>query len=506
MVLLVLVVGGIAWYQIRVAAPNIQVPVAVEYVDSIAVLPLENLTGDAEYDLVGMGVTEQIIAHLARIPQLKVISRHSVQAIGDQSLTFPQLGNLLQVRHIIDGTVSIENDALLVSLRHTNAQNNARIWTQDIRGPRDDLVGIQEQIARFATDKVVATLPGVDAPLDKSHAGAGPGQEAYLAGRQWLGLRTFDGVNNAIKEFNRAIDLDPGYAPAYADLASAYALAVSYRYDIGDADTYELAARSLALAERSLALDPNLAAAFATRGLLGAMIGRGADRVAEDFDRAAELQPNAASIPSWRARSLAQLGQYEEAVSEATRAIELDPLAPGRHIALAELSLQLGNYDQAISSARSAIALEPAIIRSRAIEARALLLRGDAEECAALPLGPHRVLRASCLEASGRPAEASTIVAEVLADIRNDRKPGNGYNEVIQYEDLAIDFALRGDARNALFWAATAYSASPVGIEIRMLESALFDKVRHQPEFSEPIAAIRADLYERVRRDSERLR
>ena len=236
------------------------------------------------------------------------------------------------------------------------------------------------------------------------------------------------------------------------------------------------------------------------------MIGRSADRVANDFDRAAELQPNAASIPSWRARSLAQLGQYEEAVSEATRAIELDPLAPGRHIALAELSLQLGNYDQAISSARSAIALEPAIIRSRAIEARALLLRGDAEECAALPLGPHRVLRASCLEASGRPAEASTIVAEVLADIRNDRKPGNGYNEVIQYEDLAIDFALRGDARNALFWAATAYSASPVGIEIRMLESALFDKVRHQPEFSEPIAAIRADLYERVRRDSERLR
>lgn len=503
---LVLAVAVLGWFQYRGSSPNIEVPVAVEYVDSIAVLPLDNLTGDPEFDHVGMGITEQIIAHLARIPPLKVISRHSVQAIGDQNLTFPQLGNLLQVRHIIDGTVQTEGDTLVVTLRHTDAQSNARIWTQEIRGPLGDLVGVQEEIARFATAKVVDTLPGVDAPADNSHPGGGPGQEAYLTGREWLGLRTFDGLNNAIKEFDRAIALDPGYAAPYADMASAYALAVFYRYDIGDANPYELAARSLALAERSLALDPNLAAGFAARGYLGALVGQAADEVAADFDRAASLQPNAASIPSWRARSLAQLGKFDEAVSEASRAIELDPLAPGRHIALAELSLQLGNYDQAISSARSATALEPGIIRSRSIEARALLLRGDAEACAELPLGPHRVLHATCLEASGQSAEAEAIITEVLDDIRKDRKPGNGYAEVIQFEDLAVDFAMRGDARNALFWAATAYSASPVGVEIRILESALFDKVRDDPDFSASIASIRGDLYDRVRRDSERLR
>jgi TolB-like protein/tetratricopeptide (TPR) repeat protein len=505
-VIAVLAIGGIGLYQFRAATPVIHVPVAVEYVDSVAVMPLDNLTGDADYDHVGIGIAEEIITHLARIPPLKVISSHSVQSISDQNLTFPQLGNLLNVRHIIIGSVELIEDSLLVNLRHINATENTDVWTRSIDVASDELPRKQEDIARYVTEKVSEFIPGLDIPDYNSHGDLGPGQEAHLAGRRWLGQRTAVGLNNAISELTRATELDPGYAPAYADLASAYALAIFYRYDVGGADNYILAARSLALAERALALDPNLAAGFAARGYLGALVGQTPASVAEDLDKAASLQPNAASIPSWRARSLLLLGQTEEAFSEASRAVDLDPLAPGRHIALAELSLQLGRYAQAISSARSAAALEPDIVRSRAIEGRALLLSGSPEQCAEIPLGPHRVLRATCLEAAGNHDDADAIIAAVISDIRADKLPGNGYSEVIAFEDLAIDFAMRGDVRNALFWSARAYSASPVGMEPRILESELFDDVRDNPEFSRALASIRADLYARVRRDSERFR
>ncbi len=496
-------VTGLMLYEMGVARRDGPPVVGVQYLDSVAVMPLENLTGDAEYDLLGMGITEEIITHLARIPPLKVISRHSVQAISRQALSFPQLGNALGVRHIIDGSVQRDADSLRITLQHIDAETNRQLWTEEFSAAADDLTGLQEDIAETATARLVGVIPGLPMPRSNGHADIGPGQEAYLSGTRWLGTRTAAGLNNAIGFFSQSIEMDPTFAPAYADLASAYALAIFYRYDVG-LDGYELAARSLALSERALALDPNLAAAFAARGYLGALIGQPADAVAADFERAASLQPNAASIPSWRARSLAQQGLIAEALAEAARAVDLDPLAPGRHIALAELSLSLGRYDEAIAAAKLATALEPRLIRGRAIEARALLLGGRARHCAELPLGPHRVLRASCLAASGRDAEADTIIRTVLDDIRASNVRIPDYTEVITYEDLAVDYALRGDAENALFWAATAYAASPVGIEIRVLESALFDKVRDEPNFRDAIAAIRGDLYERVRRDSRK--
>jgi len=503
----VLAIAGLGWmqYQSSVAVPPSRP--ALAYIDSVAVMPLDNLTGDANYDHVGIGITEEIITHLARIPPLKVISRHSVQAVSGQNMTVPQLANALGVRHVIEGSVRLDGDELRITLQHINAETDAHIWAESFRAGSDNVIALQEDVARQVSSRIVLMIPGMPEPGPNSRVDLGPGQKAYLQGERWLGQRTADGIEKAIENFAEAIELDPGYAPAYANLSSAYALALFYRYDVR-MDGYEMAARSLAMAERALQLDPNLAAAYAARAYLGALIGQPAAAVAADFDRAASLQPNAASIPSWRARSLAQMGQYEAAVSEAGRAIDLDPLAPGRHIALAELSLQLGHYDEAIAAAKMATTLEPRQIRSRAIEARAMLLSNRADSCASLSLGPHRVLRATCLDAMGNETEGRAIVSKILADLRNGSlaQPDAGYSAVITYEDLAIDYAWRGDARKALEWAALAYGKSPVGLEIRVLESELFNQVRNDAEFARTIDEIRAGIFDRVLRDSAQFR
>ena len=506
-VLGILAVAIFAWmqYQSTTSVPAERRPLV--YIDSVAVMPLDNLTGNANYDHVGIGITEEIITHLARIPPLKVISRHSVQAVSGQDLTIPQLANALGVRHVIEGSVRLDGAGLRVTLQHINAETDAHVWAESFRSASDDVISLQEDVARQVSSRIVTMIPGLSEPNEKSHVNLGPGQKAYLRGKRWLGQRTSEGIQRAIDGFAEAIALDPAYAPAYADLSSAYALALSYRYEVG-MDGYTLAARSLAMAEQSLELDPNLAAGYAARGYLGALIGRAAAAVAADFQRAANLQPNAASIPSWRARSLAELGEIDEAFSEAGRAVDLDPLAPGRHIALAELSLQLGHYDEAIAAAKIATTLEPRQIRSRAVEARAMLLSGRADECASLSLGPHRVLRATCLDAMGRETDGRKVVADVLSDLRRKSmtQAADGYSLVITYEDLAVDFAWRGDARKALEWAALAYGKSPVGLEIRVLESGLFDAVRNDPSFAQTIEEIRSGLYNRVKRDSIQLR
>ena len=499
----IVLVLGYSWFEFN-SEPVVETRnVGVRYIDSIAVMPLDNMTGNSAYDHLGISITEEIITHLARIPQLKVISRHSVEAVDKQGLTAPQIGSMLGVRHIIEGSVKIAEDRLFVTLQHVSAEADAHAWAETIEGSATDVISMQENVARFATSRVVEMIPGIRQPTFASHVELGPGHEAYIEGQRFLGQRTSEGLNRAIEHLERAVDLDQGHAPAYAALASAYALSLIYRYDIG-IDGYEAAARALAYAERALQLDSNLAAGYAARGFLGVYINRPPEAIATDFERAAQLQPNAASIPSWRALSLAQLGRTDEALAEAARAVDLDPLAPSRRIAVASISFELSMFDEAIAAGRMATTLEPRMIRGRALEARSMLLSGRAEECANMVLGPHVMLRATCLESSDQAIEAGRILEEVLEDNRDDDAKYSGFTEVTTYEDLAVFYAQRGDAKNSLFWVARAYSKSPTGIEPRLFNSALFDPVRDDPDFSDQVEAIQKDLYERVERDSRR--
>jgi adenylate cyclase len=498
----ILVLILVVWYQYQSTLAVETASASNSY--SVAVMPLRNLTDDPSYDNVGASISDEAIQHLYRIPQLLSRDFQSAQAIMSQNLTVPQIATELSVSHVVIGTIRLDEADILVGVQLLDGETGTTIDERPLRAPLEERDSLYSAVATQVIDMIVSRLPGMPQFNRYVRVNIGEGQDAYLNGKRWLSQRTPAGIRIAISSLEAAISLDPDFAPAFAELSSAYALALFYRYEVG-ADEYTIAGRSLALAERALELDSNLAIGYAARGFLGALIGLPANDVAADFAQAAALKPNLPSVPSWMARSLMQQNRTDDAVEQAEKAIEIEPTNPGRYIAYAGLLFQIERYEDAIRAARSATELQNDQYFSRVLEGRALLLRGRPGECADLDLGPYRVLTATCLYAAGKTVDAEMIVDEMTSTgITGEQslRPQGEFTEVITLEDLAIYYARRADADNALFWAERAYNMSPIGIDVRVLESELFGPVRGNSEFDERMAEVRATATALVRRVS----
>jgi len=278
-------------------------------------------------------------------------------------------------------------------------------------------------------------------------------------------------------------------------LASAYALAITYRYDIG-MDGYAAAAQAVRLANRAIELDSLYADGYAARGYIGVLTFAPLDSVAADFDHAFALQPNAPNAPSWQARYMAKTGRIEEAFETVRRAVALDPIHAGRRIAVAYLALHLHEYDLAVEAALAALAIEPELMLPRSIAARAMLLSGRADECVDLDLGPHSVLRATCLEELGSTREANRLVDSTVAAIADGPPPG--FTNVLTFEDLAAYYAWRGQRDSSLIWLRRAFQLSPTGVDNRVLWSGLFNDLRSDPVFNDQLVETRSGIWRRV--------
>lgn len=492
-------VSVLVWSVLQPSGPRFDQP---QYVDSVAVMPLDNYTGNPGYDHIGMGMAEEIIAQLSQIRSLKVISRHSVQVLSGLELTTPELADTLGVRHIVEGSIRIDADGMLrTTLQHIDAFSDAHLWSEHFEGDTSDIIALEKEVARRVTGRVIEFIPGVTEMPELPAAQGEPGLGPYQLGKYWLGRRTPQGFTRAIAQFHRALADNPRHPQALADLSSAYALALNYRYDVGE-EEWVMAARSLAAAELAITLAPELGAGYAARGYLRAIAHAPIADVAEDFQRAAELQPNAASIPSWSARVLAMQGREEEAFYQALRAVDLDPFAAGRHIAVASLSVHLGRYNQAIQSGEMAAELEPEVIMGLALAARARLLSGRPDLCADSNLGPHAAVRATCLHELGREEEAQALVDSMAAEAGDGGLDDSTFTNVIRLEDLAVYYAWTGNAQESLAWIRRALDSSPAGFELRLYESALFDGVRSEAGFDDEVRELYRSRYERVRRES----
>jgi tetratricopeptide (TPR) repeat protein len=361
-----------------------------------------------------------------------------------------------------------------------------------------DVFAVQEEIARHVADSLVSTVgvrPALGRVARTEHPGA---YEAYLAGRSLGYRRTREGLRGAVAQFQQAIAQDSTYAPAYAGLASVYLLWVAYDY--GGIDRYEAHGRAVAMADRAIALDSDLAEAYAARGRAMTRAWAPVEGIAVDFKRARELRPNSADVHLWYAQFLVRQGRYDEALAEAERSITLDPLAPGVRVGFSYVALAARRYDVAVREATRALALEPSLMIAREHQALASLLSGHPDRCATLSLGPYLGVRAMCLHSLGRVREAAHIVDSLRAAFAAPAVGDSIFGPVVGARAVAEYYAWTGNAEESLAWLGRAYALSPDGESPPAIASGIYDRVRNDPRFKTGLQHVHTQIYDRVRR------
>lgn len=470
-----------------------------EFQASIAILPLENRTGDSVLDTLGRGMADELIARLSRIRGLKVISRQSVEELEGLDLTAAEVADTLDVDHLLQGTALSHDGRPRIQVRLVEMVGDTELWENDYSVDRANRRRAVEEIYDEVSVALVEEVPALslrETPrTTESH-----GYAAYLAGSRLLNTRTRDGLIRAIDAFKSSIALDSSFALPYAGLSSAYALSVTYRYSIG-VDAYGAAALALRVAEEAVRLGPDLAEAYAARGYISSVALAPAESVYEDFQRAMDLQPNAPNVPAWYANLLIREGYYDQALEQAQRAVELDPLSPARRTGLAYEALRARDYDLAIDQARTAQTLEAGVMLPRYIRALALILSNRPQDCLELDLGPHAGIRAICLHGTGRVGEAEAIADSLRIFIRTENRTDPDFTKVAPAGDLAAYLSWTGSPEQALPWVHRAYSLSPSGIDARVLESGVFDELLERPDLRREVAEIREGVWPRVQRE-----
>jgi TolB-like protein/Flp pilus assembly protein TadD len=311
---------------------------------SIAVLPLENLSQDPENAYFADGVHEEILTRLAKISELKVISRTSAAKFRASPETLRAIAEKLGVANILEGSVQKSGNAVRVNVQLINARSDVHLWAETYDRSLTDVFQIESDIAKAIANKLKAKLTGLEEevittqPTQNSEA-----HQLYLKGRYFWNKRTNDGLKTAIDYFSQAIEKDPAYGPAYAGLADAYAVLPNYSQTPGK----EAYPKAEAAALKALEINDNLAEAHIS--LANIRIWHRWGKEAEpEFKRGLQLDPNYSTGHQWYSIYLSILGRNVEAITEMEKARELDPFSIIIATELGCPYLYSRDYDRAI--------------------------------------------------------------------------------------------------------------------------------------------------------------
>ncbi|UCC25617.1 MAG: protein kinase [Gemmatimonadales bacterium] len=468
------------------------------YLTSVAVLSPEGqvVGSDAavEAEVIGDALASEITSTLAAVPWLDVRSYYSSRVLADAQLSASEILDSLDVEHLIQVNLVLQGDRVGIGIGYVGEDERQRPGLRrDLR--LGDWFDEQPRIAQQVAQDFTQLVGADEAIALRARATPGPGYRDYQIGNEFLGRRTPREVRRAIDSYWSAIEKDPSYGPAYAKLSQAYALALTYRYEVG-VDEYTAAGLAHALATRGIEASPQVAEGYAARSYIRSLAASPAELAAIDIERARNLEPNNPAVPSWSARVHTLQGDLERAYEEVLRGAELDPLHSGRQIAVAYQAFHVGRHEEAVTYSDIALELEPELMLPRVLKARSLVLLGRPEDCLQMELGPHEGTRALCLWASGARDEARRLVDSLVRDYPS--MSSQEFTPVLLAEDLAVFHGYSGDADEALRWIEVAYEHSPTGVELRVLESDLFDPVRDAPGFQTRVDQMRTTLWGRV--------
>ncbi len=323
----------------------------------LAVLPFENLSGDAEQEYFSDGLTDEMIAQLARVnPQrLGVIARTSAMKYKRTKASIDAIGAGLGVAYVLEGTVRRSALRVRVTARLVQVSDQAHLWAETYDRNLGDMLALQSDVAAaIAAEIQVQLTPREQVRLASAGSVDSGAYEAYLKGRYFWNSRTRESLQKSVRCFEQAIEIDPGYAAVYAGLADAYLTQLDYNYLV-PADAFALANRVVLDALR---LDDTLAEPHTSLGhlRLHQFNWRSAE---QEFERAIALNPGYGTAHYYYGNLLAACGRFDEAVASSQRSLELDPLSPNTRVNQVFTLYLARRYDEALAQVRETIDIDP---------------------------------------------------------------------------------------------------------------------------------------------------
>jgi TolB-like protein/tetratricopeptide (TPR) repeat protein len=462
-----------AWWTLARTGPG-----ARSY-DSIAVLPFTDMSGDPENRYFGDGLADELINALANVQDLKVAGRTSSFALRDQNLDLRSIGDTLDVEAVLEGSVRRSEDRVRIMAQLIDAETGFHLWSEEYDRDITDIFMVQEELAQSILRELVPRLGAYAEGVYRGGTSVVRAYELYVAGRQKWYTRRGALLYEAVDDFEEAVALDPGFALGWSGLADAID-ALAYR----DARAHMLVPRAKMAAQRAVLLDPDLAEAWASWGVLASEVDRDWTTAELALKRAIVLKPSYVYARAMLGDLLRYQGRVKEALEQHRTALALDPLSPVAHGTLAQSLVTARQYAE-----------------GRSMFERMLAMGGDNEagSAAMLQWGPlmgltgevmanHAVFLARALGATD--PDGAAVIGHALASDGTDevlfdearRALGTliADSRILNVRTIIVLYTNLGDYETALQWVERAADLNDLSFGILGVDPAL-DPLRSDP-------------------------
>jgi TolB-like protein/DNA-binding winged helix-turn-helix (wHTH) protein/Tfp pilus assembly protein PilF len=347
-----LIVGAAGWLAWKMAWKS-RSSAAIR---SIAVLPLENLSGDASQDYFADGMTDELITNLGQMGSIRVTSRTSVMQYKRVRKPLPQVARELSVDAVVEGTVLRSGDHIRITAQLIEARTDKHLWAESYQGDLRDILRLQNQVAMAIASQIrIKLTPQVQGAVKTSRAASPEAYEAYWRGEYFLDKLTPESLQKATDYFKDAIAKDPDYVAAYDKLSATYQI-------LGNMDALpkeESRSKAELTTNKALALDPSYGPAHAGKGWEALLNDLDFITAGAEFQRAAELNPNAVQGHEGLADYYAAVGQMDQAIVEIERAREVDPLSFIVNSHVCRMLFFARRFDEALAQCKANLDLDP---------------------------------------------------------------------------------------------------------------------------------------------------
>lgn len=452
-------------------------------VGSLAVLPLENLSGDRSQEYWAEGLTEELITHIARIAGLRVISKTSAMQFKGTSKPLADIARALSVDAVIQGSIVV-SDRVRIRVQLVDPFRDQYLWTESYERELSDILSLQTEIAQAVCDQIEARFTAAGEASSKAKPRVNPeAYEAYLKGRYFLSKGT--GVERSLEYFNKAITVDPAYAVPYAGLADCYILlGVLYLRR-----PREVFPKAKEFAVKALERDAAIAEAHKSLAVVEHLYDWDWAGSEQEFRRALELDRSQSDAHRAFAILLSCVRRYEEAIEEALLARALDPLSPNMNALLGFIYMRARQYERAIQACREAIELDASSpfahwLLARSLDAadrtREALVEAEAAAKLSGNRSPYATHLGYALARAGDPAGARKLVESLREREKSEY--------VSPYEFVTIYVAL-GETDSAFEYLEKAYQERTSRLAGELWDRP-FDGLRSDPRFQDLIRRI----------------